>query len=170
MTEPTVQQTHASRILSDAQLDEMAELREEGMSHKAIAGHFTKSGTPITASAIAYQCLRLGVVPATARATLGGSCGAQGRPFTAEEDARLLDLAGQGVGRQAIARTLGRAPNSVTARLYTLARRDTIAERDPAARPTETDRRRAARKRHRTRIQLEKARAKVARLEQQMAG
>lgn len=160
-----------STILSDAQLEEMANLREAGMTHKAIADHFTRAGTPIKPGAIAWQCLRLGVVPHSyTSATLGRDCGAQGRPFTAEEDARLLDLAAQGESRQAIARAIGRKASSITARIYTLARRDAIAELDPATRPTETDRRRRAQTRHRTRAQLEKARAKVARLEQQMAG
>jgi len=50
------------------------------------------------------------------------------RRFTEREDRLLLALEAQGLRISAIAKRLGRKPNSVLGRLYTLARRDARAE------------------------------------------
>lgn len=157
------------RILSDAQLDVMAELREAGRTYKWIARHFTDAGTPVTESTIAWQCLRLGVIsPHCTQASFSRGPTRMGRPFTDEEDARLLALEGQGLSRAAIGRAIGRRPNSVAGRLYTLARRDMVAEECPVRTPAaeRRERRRAASTRHHCKRQLERARQKVARLEE----
>lgn len=159
------------RILSDEQLDEMAELREAGRSYDWIAAHFTRAGTTIASGTIAWQCLRLGIIaPQYTQASVGRTNPGRGKPFTPAEDEQLIALSSQGMSRRQIARTLDRRTNSVVARLYTLARRETIAEECPPApilRPV-ADRKRDALKKHRRLRQLENARAKVARLEREV--
>jgi hypothetical protein len=155
------------RILSEAQLDEMTDLREGGATLAAIARHFTAAGTPITATTIAWQCLRLGVVPPNyTPASLGRGCGGQGRPYLPEDDERLLALEREGLSKREIARQMGRNRSSIAARLYTLARRDALQE-ECAARPatTKQERARASLTRHRLTRQIEAARAKLRRLE-----
>lgn len=114
----------AARIkLSDEQLERMAEKRERGLSHAAIARIFTAQGTPVLGKSIAWQCLRLGVVPL-------GEQRRGGRPssFTAAEDARVLFLAGQGLSGREIARRMGRTHGAVLTRLRRLyMREDRIA-------------------------------------------
>lgn len=51
------------------------------------------------------------------------------KSFTAEEDEKLLELERKKLSRSDIARALKRQPNSITARLRTLARRDERQER-----------------------------------------
>jgi hypothetical protein len=111
------------RILSDEQIDEMAEMREAGSSYETIARHFTKAGTPVHHKTIRWQCLRVGAFPEGKRpANLGKkSPGSKGRAFTAEEDRILLEMQGAGAKTAAIAKELGRAPNSVLGRSMTLA-------------------------------------------------
>ena len=122
------------RILSDAQIDEMAELREQGWSSKRIANHFTARGTPISRGSIDWQCLRFGAdLPTPRRGRLGvartySRQGVPVRAYTPEDDARLLELEGQGLTIGAIATALGRRHNSVLGRLYTLARHHTRQE------------------------------------------
>ena len=155
------------RILTEAQLDEMTDLREGGATLAAIAHHFTAAGTAITATTIAWQCLRLGVVPPSyTPASLGRGCGGQGRPYLPEDDDRLLDLERQGLSKREMAKAMGRNRSSIIARLYTLARRDALAEQ-LAEQPVRTRRERAhaALTKHRLTRQIEAARAKLQRLE-----
>lgn len=157
------------RILSQEQLDQMADLREAGHTLTAIAAHFGQAGIAISASTIAWQCLRLGIFPPSyTMATMGRGCGGRGRPFTAEEDRQLLALSAQNLSHRLIGQQMGRRANSIAARLYTLARHDAIAE-DAAIRPraTKAQRRTEALKKHRRKRQLAAARAKVARLERE---
>jgi len=157
------------RILSDAQIHEMAELREAGRSYDWIAAHFTSAGTPIASGTIAWQCLRLGIIaPHYTQASVGRKSPGRGRAFTPAEDQRLLELSDQGVSRREIARALDRRPNSIRARLYTLARCDAVAEECPPSRPL-VERNRAAVQKHRRIRQLANARAKVARLEREVS-
>jgi DNA-binding CsgD family transcriptional regulator len=123
------------RILTDAQIDEMCALRERGRSARQIARHFADAGVTISASAIDWQCLSHG---ADAPRQLQGPCtqavapyrrGASVvQPYTPAEDARLRHLRGLGLRISEISRRMGRKPNSVRARLLTLARRDARAE------------------------------------------
>ncbi|EPR09896.1 hypothetical protein M527_07165 [Sphingobium indicum IP26] len=123
------------RILSDEQLAEMADLRERGWGIGRIAAHFTSGGTPISADAINWQCMRLGAdapphlrgkhtQPSAPYRRDGNTC----RPWSADEDKRLLDLEGKGTKINQIARQIGRANSSVRGRLLTLARRDARRE------------------------------------------
>lgn len=158
------------RILSDAQIDQMADMREDGATYAAIAAHFTAAGTAISWQTIAWQCLRLGIIaPNWTQDSVGGGSWGRGRSYTPEEDQQLLELEAQGLSRAAMAKALGRRPNSIAARLYTLARRDAVAEECPAA-PTISisDRRKEALLRHRWTQQLQRAREKVARLERML--
>ncbi|MFB0875489.1 MULTISPECIES: hypothetical protein [unclassified Sphingobium] len=121
--------------LSDEQLDEMARLRERGWGPGRIAEHFTHAGTPISGSSINWQCMRLG---ADAPARLRGRSSAPRetywrngrpcRPWTAEDDAKLIELEQAGVKLHIVAQRLGRANSSVRGRLLTLARRDARRE------------------------------------------
>jgi hypothetical protein len=118
------------RILSDDQLDRMAELREEGWSYARIADHFTKAGTVIHHATIRWQCLRLGAIPPrTPPVNLGKkTAGSKGRAFTEAEDATILRMRGEGAGVVAIGRAIGRPYNSITGRLFTIAYHEAYAE------------------------------------------
>lgn len=123
------------RILSDAQIDEMAELRERGWSIARIARHFTARGTVVSAGSISWQCLRVGADLPAERRKSGYSRsvtivrgGSPVRSFTEDEDRRLLELEARGASRSEMASALGRRNNSIRGRLYTLARRDARAE------------------------------------------
>lgn len=127
------------RILSDEQLDTMAELRERGWSFLRISEWFTARGTAISQGSVAWQCLRLGVdSPKSAASNYRGPNagrtyqrhGKAVRAFTPDEDARLLALEAQGMPLNQIAVQIGRAGNSVRGRLYTLARYSARAEAD----------------------------------------
>lgn len=123
------------RRLSDAQIDEMASLRERGWGVANIARHFTEAGTPISAGAIGWQCLRVG---ADAPPRLRGKSSQPSspfvrgkhlvRPYSSEEDARLREFDRQGVTVAEMGRRLDRKENSIRGRLLTLTRRDTRAE------------------------------------------
>ncbi|MBO9380295.1 hypothetical protein GG804_26370 [Sphingomonas histidinilytica] len=117
------------RILSDAQIEKMAELRERGWSFHRIAAWFTENGTPISAGAINWQCLRVGADapprfwgPSPKMPRSYQRNGRAVRAFTSEEDARLLELERSGVNYAEISRRMNRPPNSIRGRLYTLAR------------------------------------------------
>lgn len=116
-------------LLSGAQLDEMADLREQGWSYSRIAAHFTQGGTRVSAGAIGWQCLRLGIdLPPEKRSPIGKPCLGRGRSFTPDEDARLLAQEATGARICEMARALGRGSNSVIGRLATLARIQARAE------------------------------------------
>ncbi|MFD1034123.1 hypothetical protein ACFQ15_05610 [Sphingomonas hankookensis] len=113
----------------------MATLRERGRSLQAIANHFTAKGTPISASAVGWQCLRVGADapiakrnPLSTRSDVYRRGGHVIRPFTPDEDARLRDLEAQGLKTRQMADQLGRRENSIRGRLMTLARHDARAE------------------------------------------
>lgn len=112
------------RILSDPQIEVMTELREQGLSYRLIAEHFTKDGTPINPKTIRWQCLRVGArKPGEPHGHRGKHSGF-GKSFTAEEDALLLELEAQGLKWAEIGRRLGRAPNTCYGRVLTLASYD----------------------------------------------
>lgn len=123
------------RILNDTQLEEMAALRERGWGIKRIAQHFTDAGTPIHSSTINWQCMRLG---ADAPPRLRGRHtvpsrsynrnGTPVRPWSAEDDARLLAMEEAGTPLNRIGIEIGRANSSVRGRLLTLSRRDARLE------------------------------------------
>lgn len=126
--------TEHGRSLSAAQLDEMAELREQGWSLRRIAEHFTARGTKVHQSTIGWQCMRIGAdlpphrrgraVPRTQPMMRNGHVI---RPFTPEEDQKLLELDTSGATMRQMCEALGRKNNSVRGRLMTLARHDARA-------------------------------------------
>jgi len=123
------------RILSDPQIDEMAELRERGWTLRQIARHFSAKGTPVSEGSIGWQCLRVGadLPPERRRPGAFPACliqrgGKPVRPWTPAEDEQLLALEAQGTSLNAIGRAIGRKQNSVRGRLMTLARHQARAE------------------------------------------
>lgn len=127
------------RILSEAQVEEMAALRERGKSAGQIAEYFAKQGVKVSEGAIHWQCLRVGAdapMRLRGKSTQPSAPYQRGnhivRPFTAEDDALLRVLDMQGFKLSVIARRMGRGPNSIRGRLLTLARLD-AREEDKAA-------------------------------------
>lgn len=131
----------ASRLLTDAQIDEMARLRERGWGCKRIAEHFlARDGVRVSAGAINWQCMKAGAdVPVRLRGTFHTNLQAYRRgshmvrPYSAEEDALLLQLDNQALPLSQIARRLGRKTNSVKGRMLTLARHAARAEERESA-------------------------------------
>ena len=116
--------------MTQAEKERAAELRERGWSCQRIADHLGKG-----VDAVEWQLLKLGVDPPGRkphkeykRPSVFVRNGFPVRAFSLEEDATLLRMATEGQRRAAIAKALGRRPNSIAARLYTLARRDARAE------------------------------------------
>lgn len=123
------------RILSDEQIELMCQLREKGWSIEWIADHFTRQGTKVSANAINWQCMVHGAdAPPhlrgkhTQAAAPYSRNGHTVRPYSAEDDRLLLELARSGARRAEIAAKLGRAHSSIRGRLLTLARRDARRE------------------------------------------
>lgn len=123
------------RILNDTQIEEMCALREMGWGIRRIADYFTKNGTPISAGAVNWQCLRMGAdtLPKfqgqhTQPSTPYARGGHVVRPFTPEDDALLRVLDMQGFPLPIICQRLNRKNNSVRGRLLTLARIDARKE------------------------------------------
>jgi len=120
-----------ARKITDAQIKQIVELRERGLGYRLIA-----EIVGVTESSVSWHCLRLGVEPPKPtpinldrrRGEPVKRGGHLVRPFTEEEDALLLTLEWAGHGPSAIARRLGRRPNSVRGRQLTLARHQARAE------------------------------------------
>ena len=118
------------RLLTDAQIEEMAEMREAGKTYQAIGDHFG-----VAAKTIRWQCLRVGADSPSGHQIKPSSlpmvmmrAGRVFRRFTPDEDARLREMREAGAKTSSIARELGRKPNSVLGRLMTLAMHDARAE------------------------------------------
>lgn len=116
-----------TRRLTDDQLDAMADMRAAGQSYLTISRVFGCSE-----SAIAWNCLRLGVepdgvvrpVPVDRRPMVIDGANGPIRRFTPDEDHQLLEMAGAGRRYQEMAERLQRRWSSVYARLMVLARHD----------------------------------------------
>ena len=123
------------RILSDQQLDKLFELRGRGWGSQRIVEYFASEGTTVSVGVVEWQCLKAG---ADRPKKFWGKPNRPGapyvrkgytvRPFAPEDDELLRQLDMEGIRISDISRRLGRAPNSVRGRLYTLARRDERAE------------------------------------------
>jgi len=117
----------AGHRLTEEQVARICELREKGLTIRAIADEIGRSR-----GAVYWRCLENGVdppKPAKLRREIIGPAiynrgGHTVRRFTPEEDARLLEMEAEGLSRTAIARTLKRGRNSVVGRLMTLARHE----------------------------------------------
>lgn len=117
--------------LSEDELERVAALRERGLSYGQIA---RKIGC--SEGSVGWALLKLGIdihqdkplkpVPVSAAPIKRGKHLV--RPFTQDEDARLLALEATGMKTHAIARSLGRRNNSVIGRMRTLARRQAREE------------------------------------------
>jgi hypothetical protein len=112
--------------LTREQIDEIVRLREdEKWTTHRIAKH-----TGISQAGVNYQLLRAGVDPWDAENHPPTQ--KPRRPFTPEEDARLLALGREGKGPWQIARALDRPDTSVRIRLMTLeVRAERALERSP---------------------------------------
>jgi transposase-like protein len=115
------------RRFTKADYERMAEMREAGKTQGQIARAFKCSR-----SEVSWYCLKLGAEPPNPRPLrldyhLTHPVVKRGkhqvRAFTPEDDERLLALECMGVRVSAIAKELGRTPNSVQGRMMTLARR-----------------------------------------------
>ena len=116
-----------STRLTPEQIAEMVDLREQGWSQYRLALRYG-----VTDGAIHYQCLKHGAYSPTQRPGIHPGRyqvrknGVMQRPFTADEDARMTEMAIAGHNASQIARALGRANTSVRVRLMTLAMHDEI--------------------------------------------
>lgn len=120
----------ARSIVTPEQIDQMTEYREAGKSTAWIA---RKLGLKL--NTVDYHLRRLGVFPPgwTLKSTPveGGSYWRNGhlvRAFTPEDDALLLSLESQGLGFTAIGKRMGRKPNTIRARLTSLANQAALTE------------------------------------------
>jgi IS30 family transposase len=118
--------------LTPAEIEKIGELRERNWTHAAIA---TEIGC--SEGSVSWCCLREGFEPSKPYPLASGRPAAPYqrstgtvRPFTEEDDARLLAMEADGATESEIAKALGRRHNSIRGRLMTLARR---AERQEAA-------------------------------------
>lgn len=121
----------AARRFTSEQHEAMAEMREAGRTYGQIALAFGCSE-----STAYWICLKLGAdrpdAKPLAQRALGPEVvqrnGHAVRRYSAEEDAQLLALSAEGKGDSEIGRLIGRKPNSVRARLMTLARHEARSE------------------------------------------
>lgn len=121
--------------LSNAEIELICEMRERGCTLAMIQRLLASRGTKISTGAIGWQCLRLGAdLPVQRRQPTGRKrpivmrSGHPVRPFTPDEDRRIIDLEAQGASVAAIARELGRRHHSVTGRIRALALHDSRRE------------------------------------------
>jgi DNA-binding CsgD family transcriptional regulator len=114
-----------ARRLTAEERETIADMREAGKTYREIAGVLGCSE-----GAIEWTCLKNGIEKPGGAGRTGSSGktyerrGRMVRAFSADEDARLLSLEANGYTPKEIGDELGRRPNSVIARLRTLARRD----------------------------------------------
>ena len=109
-------------------IDAIAELREgKGWSYRRIGERLGLSPGYVSWLCLVNAIEKPGTSFPTSRVKPGsieGRGGHEIRRYTAEEDDELLRLEAAGTNYSAIARALGRKPNSIRGRLATLARRE----------------------------------------------
>lgn len=117
--------------LTPTEQERIAELREgKGYSYARIA---TIIGCSV--GSVEWCCLKLAIVKPNAQAQKPPQPVTRmrgGRPvrmFTADEDSILEAMSQAGTSHAEIGRKLNRSPNSIAGRLFTLARRQELAER-----------------------------------------
>lgn len=117
--------------LTRAQVLEIAELREKGLTYGQIARRFG-----VSSETVGWHCLKEGAEAPKGGRSWDGIVGPtvmkrgnhEVRRYTPEEDQKLLTLAKAGKNKTEIGRVLGRRNNSINGRLLILARRDARAE------------------------------------------
>lgn len=113
------------RNVTPPQVERILELAETGMQQQEVA-----AAVGVTKQVVAGVALKHGVMfgkPRPARKPMMRN-GVLVRPFTEEEDRRLLELDLQGLRIVEIAKALDRRQHSVIARLRTIARWETHME------------------------------------------
>lgn len=117
--------------LNDEQKALIADLREKGLSYGVIGQRLN-----LSEGAISWYCLVGGIespntrrrVPPTLKYRSYVRNGREVITFTADDDAQLLVLEGEGKTYSEIGKIMGRMPNSVRGRLATLARHEARKE------------------------------------------
>tara|TARA_R110002124_G_scaffold16882_7_gene71427 strand:+ start:84 stop:722 length:639 start_codon:yes stop_codon:yes gene_type:complete len=109
-------------------VDTIVEMRENGSSVKEVCAELGMSS-----SVVQYHSLRAGVgdisrIGVGSRRNHLRKTGVRVRAFSADEDAEILRMRKDGHLYSAIGRALGRRHHVISARLYTLARRDALLE------------------------------------------
>lgn len=126
------------RILTEAHIDRLVELGEDGHSDEYIARALAREfNITVSASAIHWHRIancaepsdRTDVKPVPVEPVVEKRGDHVVRRFTVDEDERLKALEAQGLPIAEIARRLDRRGNSIKGRLYTLARHDDRRER-----------------------------------------
>lgn len=120
-----------ARRFTPEQHEQMAEMREKGRTYGQIALAFGCSESTAYWICLKYGADRPGSQPLEPRARGPEVVQRNGRAvrrYSAEEDAQLLALASEGKGDSEIGKLIGRRPNSVRARLMTLARHEARSE------------------------------------------
>ncbi len=126
-----------TRIPDDKLQAAIREREEKGTPVSHLARRLCLEGVEISASALAWQFLRLNVLPPRDKLPrlhlkhkgpmvfMRGNF--QVRRFSEEDDRILLEEAARGASTLVLAKRLGRAPNTIIGRLATLARYDEVA-------------------------------------------
>lgn len=119
-----------TKAISQERIDEIADYRERGWSYERIG---RKLG--LARSTISWHCTKHGIEGPKKPSfhAYNGPMkmvrnGHVVRRFTPEEDHRLIKLESEGLTYSQIARALGRTRNSVSARLFSLARKEEFGE------------------------------------------
>ncbi len=104
--------------LTEDQIDEIAELREKGMTIRALADKFE-----VSAGCIDHQCRRLCAIPpqGLGRSHKAYCPKARGQGMTTDEVDKLKELQTEGLGAQQIARALSQPVTKIRYRLFRIA-------------------------------------------------
>ena len=118
----------SARRYTDAQKELALYMREHGQGVERIA-----RDTGLTRGQVSYLCLKHGAIAPqqvhrNVKRVTAMRNGHVVRPFTEEEDKKLLEMEAAGMGIAAMSKALGRRHNSCHGRLMTLARQDELIE------------------------------------------
>lgn len=113
--------------LTEAEKAAIAELAESGVDYDEIARRHHCTRGSVSWCALRAGVIRPGFRPLERRGTYARG-GHQVRPYTAAEDRQIVAWDLERLSHSEIGRRLDRAPNSITGRLATLARREAAQE------------------------------------------
>lgn len=119
------------RKLSRSEIERIPQMREDGMTYRAISKEMG-----VSESNVYWHCITLGAESPNISRPLGEYSGPMAirrgarlvRRFTPDEDRRLIDLANEGLSTTEISRKIGRQWSSTHMRLAALARREARLE------------------------------------------